>query len=1151
MVSVRAIAIFLMVNVVLVSIAQAESVRIRAASSEENGQKIGRMVFGWDIPVSYKAAIKGNTLSVSFSSVIDADISTIRRGLSAFVTNVQRGDDDRRVDLQLSGEFKLAHYPTGTSIVIELIDKAPQQQSASVQQAEPKVETRVETQTDKKIEDPGNLSEIKVRTGRHSDKLRIVFDWPSKVAYRFERNNDVIRIVFDSPVRIKSASLSRAAPTLIGAARSDVTSSQTIISLAVARGAKAKNFYAGSKIVLDLFFPGDGSVARKNLPEPKLDQETVQLQLQSQPQTKTTEATKTEVKTVSSEIPSVETSNVAKSTNTTAESDNSPTSLTTDTAVDVSATNVKGDAAGNEVPYNPNERYTGESSSGADVIDDGFAFRFDWDEPTGAAIFRRGGALWVVFDNPGDVNIKGMRDIAGKSVVDLVQLDHPEAVILRAITAPGINPLPRKDGLTWILEFRKQSLTTQTPIESLAQPESPLGARVFLPVAEPRAAVAITDPEIGDNFIVVPVVPLGYGVNHFYIYPQLRIRPSSQGIIIEPVIDTLQVRPIRDGVSIASTEIMHISPVSEEDIARARSDSSRPLSRIVDFGPVQGLMRQFYSVDRQDFEHAIISTENQDERIVNRLDYVRFLIAHGYGPEAFAALEVAAAIDQPITELASYYVYRGIANWMLRRYEKASEDLKSELLDKNDEGDFWRAIAVFSDGNRDDETIRAIRSTSKIPSTYPPELQSALTLKTIEASLAVEDIAHAREQIELLSAQQMIPKYQSELMLLSSRMNEMDGNVESAISNLEAVIAAEYEPTMVRGELLRIKLMLKLGRITPGSALVDLEGLRYAWRGGDFEFNLLRELGGVYILAGGYRQGLETLRQAASYFRNKEEAFEVTQQMSDVFSELFLEGKADEMLPISAIALYEEFKVLTPAGSLGDDMIRKLADRLVGVDLLDEAAVLLDSQIRHRLKGAEKARVGARLAVVKVLSKEYDMALDALDISQESDLPEQLEIQRRHLRARGLAGLGDDVSALLLLEDDESRAAEQLRVDIYRMTDDWSKASKSLGKIVNMTGAKPSQPLTEEQASYILSHAIALTLGNNDRGLSRLRKNYNEAMRETNLYDAFRLIATPEQFGLINYSAISEKVKVVERFQSFMANYKDRLKSGEPLSSIN
>ncbi|MEJ0067681.1 MAG: hypothetical protein WDO24_01900 [Pseudomonadota bacterium] len=71
--------------------------------------------------------------------------------------------------------------------------------------------------------------------------------------------------------------------------------------------------------------------------------------------------------------------------------------------------------------------------------------------------------------------------------------------------------------------------------------------------------------------------------------------------------------------------------------------------------------------------------------------------------------------------------------------------------------------------------------------------------------------------------------------------------------------------------------------------------------------------------------------------------------------------------PLTALALYDDFRDLTPPGPRGDKMIQNLADRLVAMDLLDRAGELLDYQIKNRLSGTEKARIGARLAVVQML----------------------------------------------------------------------------------------------------------------------------------------------------------------------------------------
>ena len=49
-------------------------------------------------------------------------------------------------------------------------------------------------------------------------------------------------------------------------------------------------------------------------------------------------------------------------------------------------------------------------------------------------------------------------------------------------------------------------------------------------------------------------------------------------------------------------------------------------------------------------------------------------------------------------------------------------------------------------------------------------------------------------------------------------------------------------------------------------------------------------------------------------------------------------------------------------------MIRRLADRLVSLDLLDEASDLLQYQVDNRLTGAAKAAVASRLAVLQLVN---------------------------------------------------------------------------------------------------------------------------------------------------------------------------------------
>ena len=70
-------------------------------------------------------------------------------------------------------------------------------------------------------------------------------------------------------------------------------------------------------------------------------------------------------------------------------------------------------------------------------------------------------------------------------------------------------------------------------------------------------------------------------------------------------------------------------------------------------------------------------------------------------------------------------------------------------------------------------------------------------------------------------------------------------------------------------------------------------------------------------------------------------------------------------------------------------MIRRLADRLVSVDLLDQAAELLQHQVDHRLQGAARAQVATRLAVIYLMNRKPDRALAVLQATRMADLSER------------------------------------------------------------------------------------------------------------------------------------------------------------------
>src|SRR5262249_23658735 len=157
--------------------------------------------------------------------------------------------------------------------------------------------------------------------------------------------------------------------------------------------------------------------------------------------------------------------------------------------------------------------------------------------------------------------------------------------------------------------------------------------------------------------------------------------------------------------------------------------------------------------------------------------------------------------------------------------------------------------------------------------------------------------------------------------------------------------------------------------------LASLETLAMTWRGDTTEVRTLQLLSSMYADLGRYRDALMVSRAATKIQPNSEPSRQMQDAASGLFAEIFLSPKGEDLPPVDALALFYEFSELTPIGRRGDELIRRLADRLVTVDLLDQAAELLQYQIDRRLDGAARAQVASRLAMVYLMNRKPDRAI--------------------------------------------------------------------------------------------------------------------------------------------------------------------------------
>ena len=125
-------------------------------------------------------------------------------------------------------------------------------------------------------------------------------------------------------------------------------------------------------------------------------------------------------------------------------------------------------------------------------------------------------------------------------------------------------------------------------------------------------------------------------------------------------------------------------------------------------------------------------------------------------------------------------------------------------------------------------------------------------------------------------------------------------------------------------------------------AIAELERLRFAWPEPNFKWELLNKLADLYIKDYDYYNALKTIQQSVPLAKDDEQKKNLYQKMVTWFEDVFINNQADSRLPvIKSLALYQDFEWLAEISPHKNEIIQKLADRLVAVDLLPRAYQLL------------------------------------------------------------------------------------------------------------------------------------------------------------------------------------------------------------------
>src|SRR5690606_10598268 len=217
--------------------------------------------------------------------------------------------------------------------------------------------------------------------------------------------------------------------------------------------------------------------------------------------------------------------------------------------------------------------------------------------------------------------------------------------------------------------------------------------------------------------------------------------------------------------------------------------------------------------------------------------------------------------------------------------------------------------------------------------------------------------------------------------------------------------------------------------------------------------------------------------------------------------------------------------------------------------LLNRAAELLEHQITYRLRGEDRARAGARLAVVYLLDRNPDSALKSLRATNAAGLSPAVAQERRLVEARALGDLDRFPEALNLLGQDQSPQAMGLRADLHWRARDWIAFARVVGQILGDRHADPA-PLTADERKLVLQLAVAHALSNDITALDTLRRSYEEKLRDTPDAATFAAVASTISRAPGDPRELAATIAQVGQYEAFMSRYRERVARGG-LSAIN
>jgi tetratricopeptide (TPR) repeat protein len=1111
-----------------------------AASATVRGAEMagyGRAVFDFDSLPKASVRTANNVLVISFDKPVSFAQEKLTIELPNYVSAVRVDPDGKAIRFALQRPFKPSMMEAGDKLFVDLLPETwkgmppglPQdvidQLSKRAKEAE---ETARMLARKRASEEPKDLA---FRIGTTPTFTRVVFEMPQVAPVEMTRAGDLVEIVFDAPLRLDAARLRAALPPLVTSVETEPLPGGMRLTLGIPAATDVRGFREDENYSIDIATPKAApKVAAKPGDAKPAD-------------AKAPEAKGPDVKVAEAKPGAAGGSEGMKQADRPGEGVSSPESPPRGTHADAAGTpaGAPTPATPEDLPLVPFSREDRAGMADAEtplkvgVVAEHGTVRLNL--PLSAkvplAVFDRAGVVWIAAETkapfdptqigmvaPGLVSGVDVRRVGRLSILRLTLARTP---LVRATAAPG----------SWVVTLGDEVAGPSEAVRLGHGIDSDGRTVVRADYKDAGGVHWVEDPEVGDRIAVVTGRNTARSLDKAQSFVDFKAIATAQGLAIVPNSDDVAVKVGVDDVTIMRDGGLAVSIAVDQPTRKPALE--RKL--VVD----AETWRKSQAGDIRERGRALMraaSESSKHGRGDARLDYARFLVANRLAPEALGVLSVTTSDEPDLARDRSAMLLTAIANIFADRFDEAGKILASEGMRDDPEGILWRAY-LDAIQQRWQQSLVGFRRSEAPLAAYPEDLQSLMGPAYAEAAIVGRDFGLAQRVLDRMEGLEADPLQRQRAILLGARVAEGLGRVDEALATYAQLADKAERPVQARARLARAALALKDRSITRLDAIAELEGVAVTWRGDSVEAEALALLGRLYAEEERWREAFSAARRANELYPDSDFTRALYDDTGSRFEALFLDNKADTIPRLDAIALYFDFKEFTPPGRRGDEMIRRLAERLVSLDLLTEAADLLQHQVDNRLSGAARSSVATRLAVIRLMNRQPAKAYEALKDTRLSELPADLRRARSLLEARALSDLSRTDLALEMLASEEGADVDRLRTDILWQSRRWREAGEAYERLLGDAWQTPA-PLEDAQRADVLRAAIAYGLGEENLSLDRLRAKFSTKMSDSADARAFTVLTAPEGAISGEYRDIAKQVATADTLSEFLGEFRKR-----------